>query len=85
MRAQVRREPEVARYWQILVHGRRRRDSSGVARTPSIGRVRIVVAATLVAVVHNTSTAARNMIVAIGGKRLQFSVPANGFATVNPQ
>ena len=40
---------------------------------------------TLVAVVHNTGTAARNMIVAIGGKRLQFMVPANGFATVNPQ
>jgi glucosylceramidase len=40
---------------------------------------------TLVAIVHNTATAAKTMIVAIGGKKLQFSVPANGFATVNPQ
>ncbi len=40
---------------------------------------------TLVAIVHNTATAAKMMIVAIGGKKLQFSVPANGFATVNPQ
>jgi glucosylceramidase len=40
---------------------------------------------TLVAVVHNTGTAAKAMIVAIGGKKLQFTVPANGFATVNPQ
>jgi glucosylceramidase len=40
---------------------------------------------TLVAVVHNTATSAKTMIVQIGGKKLQFSVPANGFATVNPQ
>jgi glucosylceramidase len=40
---------------------------------------------TLVAVVHNTATSAKTMIVSIGGKKLQFSVPANGFATVNPQ
>jgi glucosylceramidase len=40
---------------------------------------------TLVAIVHNTTTSAKTMIVKIGGKLLQFSVPANGFATVNPQ
>jgi glucosylceramidase len=40
---------------------------------------------TLVAIVHNTATSAKTMTVKIGGKMLQFSVPANGFATVNPQ
>jgi glucosylceramidase len=40
---------------------------------------------TLVAIVHNTGTSSKAMIVAIGGKKLQFTVPANGFATVNPQ
>jgi glucosylceramidase len=40
---------------------------------------------TLVAIVHNTATSAKTMTVKIGGKLLQFSVPANGFATVNPQ
>ncbi len=40
---------------------------------------------TLVAVVHNTGSSAKSMTVAIGGKQLQFMVPANGFATVNPQ
>ncbi len=40
---------------------------------------------TLVAIVHNTATSAKTMTVKIGGKTLQFSVPANGFATVNPQ
>jgi glucosylceramidase len=40
---------------------------------------------TLVAIVHNTATSAKTMIVKMGGKMLQFSVPANGFATVNPQ
>jgi glucosylceramidase len=41
--------------------------------------------ATLVAIVHNTATSAKAMIVSIGGKMLKFTVPANGFATVNPQ
>jgi glucosylceramidase len=40
---------------------------------------------TLVAIVHNTATSSKAMTVAIGGKKLQFTVPANGFATVNPQ
>ena len=40
---------------------------------------------TLVAVVHNAATTSKAMVVAIGGKKLQFTVPANGFATVNPQ
>jgi glucosylceramidase len=40
---------------------------------------------TLVAIVHNTGTASKTTTVAIGGKKLQFTVPANGFATVNPQ
>ncbi|RYZ08452.1 MAG: glucosylceramidase [Myxococcales bacterium] len=39
----------------------------------------------LVAIVHNTASAAKNMTVAIGGKHLQFLVPGGGFATVNPQ
>jgi hypothetical protein len=38
-----------------------------------------------VAIVHNTATSAKTMTVKMGGKMLQFSVPANGFATVNPQ
>jgi glucosylceramidase len=37
----------------------------------------------LVAIVHNPGATARSMIVAMGGKRLQISVPASGFATVN--
>jgi glucosylceramidase len=37
---------------------------------------------TLVAVIYN-SGAAKKMIVAIGGKKEQFSMPANGFATIN--
>jgi glucosylceramidase len=36
----------------------------------------------LVAAIYN-SAAARRMTVAIGGKRVQFDMPANGFATVN--
>jgi glucosylceramidase len=40
---------------------------------------------TLVAIVHNAEAAAKNLVVAIGGKKLGFMVPANGFATVNPQ
>lgn len=38
----------------------------------------------LVAIVHNTATSAKTMIVSLGGKKLQLSVPANGFATLNP-
>jgi len=38
---------------------------------------------TLVAVIHNTATSAKTTTVKIGGKTLQFNVPANGFATVN--
>ncbi len=40
---------------------------------------------TLVAIVHNGVATSKNMIVAMGGKRYQFTVPANGFATLNPQ
>jgi glucosylceramidase len=40
---------------------------------------------TLVAIVHNADAAAKTLVVALGGKKLEVSVPANGFATLNPQ
>lgn len=38
---------------------------------------------TIVAIVHNTTTSAKKMIVSIAGKKLQFDMPAGGFATIN--
>jgi glucosylceramidase len=40
---------------------------------------------TLVAIVHNTATSGKAMTIAMGGKTYQATVPANGFATLNPQ
>jgi glucosylceramidase len=36
----------------------------------------------IVAVLYNSGTAARTTTLSIGGARLQFSIPASGFATV---
>ena len=36
----------------------------------------------LVAVMYNSGSSVSNYTVAIGGKKLQFSMPANGWATV---